>query len=104
MMSIGYLHKDYFGPFEGIEIWPHYERYHWRGKVLDMITGDEFSVATDMVNLIESSFDKYPSIKTYSLLGPNSNTYTQWVLNQFPHVNIRLPWNAFGKRHVLETL
>lgn len=33
----------------------------------------------------------------YKLTGPNSNTYTQWVLNKFPEWDIKLPWNAFGK-------
>lgn len=99
--SIGYLNKDYFEPFTGIEVWQNYTKYHWKGCVLGMVAGDEHSVAADMLNLIDNSFEEYPSVETYSLLGPNSNTYTQWVLDQFPEAKMYLPWNAFGKNFSL---
>ena len=101
-LSIGYLHTDYFEPFTGIEIWQHYTKYHWKGTVLDIITGDEHSVAAKMINCIERSSEEYPFTETYSLPGPNSNTYTQWVLTQFPQVTTRLPWNAFGKKFLFK--
>lgn len=100
--SDGYIHKDHFDCFEGIELWPHYSRYHWKGTVLGIITGDEQSLAATMANFIENSFETYPAKETYSLLGPNSNTYTQWVLDHFPETNIHLPWNAIGKRYALK--
>ncbi len=102
-LSVGYLHQDYFDPFAGIEVWPHYKKYHWTARVLGIISGSESSLAADMINFIEKSFEKYPSTSRYSLLGPNSNTYTQWVLNQFPQAEMTLPWNAFGKSYELKT-
>lgn len=37
-------------------------------------------------------------MQSYKLTGPNSNTYTQWILEKFPEWNIQLPWSAFGKK------
>jgi hypothetical protein len=81
-LSKGYLHKDYFSPFTGIEIWPHYSKYHWKPTLLGIESGDVHSLAAEMVNAIENTFETYPSTKRYSLLGPNSNTYTQWIIDQ----------------------
>ncbi len=59
--------------------------------------GDEKSIISEMVKFIEQSPQIYPHKNIYSFLGPNSNTYVQWVLNNFPELEVRLPWNAFGK-------
>lgn len=50
-----------------------------------------------MSEFIERSPDTYPHCNQYAFRGPNSNTYAQWVLNQFPESGFSLPWNAFGK-------
>jgi|SRR3989344_4507836 len=57
----GHLHKDFFLPFQGIEIFPYVEKYF--------------------------------------LTGPNSNTYAQWILDNCPEFQVKLPWNAFGKSY-----
>ncbi len=50
-----------------------------------------------MVECIENSPHNYPYCGHYSYIGPNSNTYVQWVLDAFPESGLKLPWNAFGK-------
>ena len=97
-LSFGYLHKDLFPYFQGIEVFHFSQKYFWKGKVLFSIEGDETSLAARMANFIEESSAKYPKAQTYSIFGPNSNTYVSWVLNHFPESPMRLPWNAFGKK------
>ncbi len=93
----GHLYKNFFPPWQGIRILPFAWKYFWRGHVLSSIEGDENSLAYRMAEFIESSGENYPDTAKYSLLGPNSNTYVQWVLSHFPEADMSLPWNAFGK-------
>ncbi len=96
-LSFGHLNKNLFPPFQGIEIFPYLYKYLWQSTVLFSIEGDEKSVAAQMAKFIEESHNNYPHKEKYSFIGPNSNTYVQWVLNHFPESNMYLPWNAFGK-------
>jgi len=89
----GHLHLNYLPPFSGIRIVPFLFKYHWEGELLKQVEGN---LAKEMVDFIKASKKNYPS-DTYSLLGKNSNTYTQWILNHFSELDIELPWNAFGK-------
>jgi len=89
----GHLHLNYFPLFSGIRILPFIFKYRWKGELLKHVEGD---VAKRMIECIKMSKENYPSHK-YSLLGKNSNTYTQWVLDQFPELNFELPWRCFGK-------
>ena len=94
----GHLHKDFYTPLQGIAKFLFTEKYLW-GEVtlLGGIEGEENSLAARMAECIENSPHTYPYCYTYSLPGPNSNTYVQWVLDQFPESGMQLPWNAFGK-------
>lgn len=96
----GRLHKNAKPPFEGLEIFPSIHHTHWKGVIVGVVEGGAGSVAERMATYIEDSITSYPHRDYYSLLGPNSNTYVQWVLNSFPESNIKLPWNAFGKWEV----
>lgn len=95
--SWGYLHMNFLPPSQGTEIIPFCRKFYWKGKLLSYIEGDESSVARKMADFIENSKDTYPYCDKYSLIGLNSNTYAQWILNNFPESNIKLPWNCFGK-------
>ncbi|MCR4328895.1 MAG: DUF3750 domain-containing protein [Patescibacteria group bacterium] len=97
--SWGHLHKDFFRPFQGIEVFPYIEGLFWNAKLLKEVEGD---VALRMAEYIESSPDMYPYNTRYFLTGPNSNTYTQWVLNHFPELDVTLPWNSFGKGYAIK--
>ena len=95
--SWGHLNRDLFPPFQGLPLFTASERHILPSKVLGSVLGDEYSLAARMTDFILRSPEEYPFRDTYSLLGPNSNTYAQWVLDHFPEAPFRLPWNALGK-------
>lgn len=97
----GHLGKNKLksSPFDGIELIPGLP-FKWTGKISGAIEGGKNSTAFKMIEYIRNSPKKYPHVNRYSLLGPNSNTYVQWVLNAFPEVGLKLPFNAVGKRFV----
>ena len=95
----GHLYKNFFPPFLGLEIFPYVEKYFWKPTFLGYIEGDKDSFAYKVINFIEKSKDKYPYNYNYFLMGPNCNTYTQWVLDNFPQFKAKLPWNAIGKNY-----
>lgn len=95
--SWGHLNKNYLPPMLGIEIIPYWMRFLWKGHLIGAVDGGENSLAQRMVEFINGSYKNYPYRDYYSAFGPNSNTYPQWVLNQFPEFKFKLPWNSFGK-------
>jgi hypothetical protein len=97
--SRNYLYKDFLPPYTGIGIFPYGKKYLWKGHCLASIEGDENSVAQRMADFILNSSKTYPYLNQYSFMGPNSNTYIQWVLNHFPEFKVSLPWNSFGKNY-----
>ncbi|HOX41028.1 MAG TPA: DUF3750 domain-containing protein [bacterium] len=99
----GHLHKDNLSPFQGINTIPFFNKLKRTGRVLGVIEGDEHSITEKMIDVIENSKNTYPYLDCYNLLGPNSNTYVQWVLNQFPEFPAKLPENAFGKNYLQTT-
>jgi hypothetical protein len=98
----GHLHVDTKHIGEGIAMFPFVSWPLWPGRVLGFIEGGEGSLASEMLECVEQSIVAYPYTQTYRLRGPNSNTYVQWVLDQFPESGLRLPWNAFGKNYLHE--
>lgn len=55
----------------------------------------------DSILHIESILWNYSYLNKYMLYpGPNSNTFTQWVIEKAGLVDkAKLPWNAFGKNY-----
>jgi hypothetical protein len=100
-MRWGHLYKDFYPrPEQGIEVFPLSRKYFWgNGKLLGCLEGDEGSLAHKISDTIASTPSIYPYCDSYSVTGPNSNTYVQWVLNQFPDSGLKLPCNAFGKHY-----
>lgn len=92
--SWGHLHRDYYPPFNGIEMFFFSDKYFFKPQLVQVIEGDRGSVAEKMGSFLENSPQRYPYCDTYSLLSPNSCTYAQWVLNEFPESGMRLPWNS----------
>ncbi len=91
-----HLYKDSRIPTQGITVFSFLEGFKWSAKLLGHIEGD---LALKMIKFIEGSKQNYPHSKIYSLRGTNSNTYAQWILDKFPDLDLKLPWNAFGKNH-----
>ncbi len=92
----GHLYMNIFPFFQGIEILPFSQKYFWKGELLGQIEGD---IAKRMAEFIKDSPTQYPYCHKYFLSGPNSNTYAQWILNNFPEFKVKLPWNSFGKNY-----
>jgi len=97
--SWDYLHKNYLEPFSGIPALPYSQLFPWDAKFLGFIEGDGNSAAFRMSEEIEHSPESYPYCLTYSLRGPNSNTYVEWILEKFQEFPTRLPLNAIGKNY-----
>lgn len=95
-----HLHLNLLPPFVGIEMFSFLsKRFLWKAKLLGYIEGNENSTAKKVFDFIENSKNIYPYKDKYLLWGPNSNTYTQWVLNAFPDFDLKLPWNCFGRNY-----
>lgn len=95
----GHLHVDGYPLTRGMGLLPVQKKLYWKSNLLKYIEGDENSSAKKMIDFIENSKNTYPYCQKYSLLGPNSNTYIEWVLGNFPEFNIKLPWNYIGKNY-----
>lgn len=94
--SWGHVYQDFFPPFSGIEVVPSLRWILWGAKLVGSVEGE---IAKRVAMLIWSAPEMYPFRDRYSLLGPNSNTFAQWVLNAFPEFGVSLPWNAFGNNY-----
>jgi len=97
--SLGHLHLNALPPFKGIEALPFCQLFYWKAGLIGHIGGGGGSAAKKMADFEGRSKSNYPYSHTYSILGPNSNTYVQWVLDNFPESKLKLPWNSFGKYH-----
>lgn len=73
----------------------------WKTNKCGNIVGGENSVAHKIYKFFEEgTVARYPYIHTYNMAkGPNSNTFTQWVIDQFPESNLKLPLSARGKKY-----
>jgi hypothetical protein len=89
-------------PTEGIGMFPYSGILRWKSTLVDVVEGDQDSLADQMSAFIQNSPTAYPFSHTYRLLGPNSNSYTQWVLKKFPESGMKLPWNTIGKNLLIK--
>jgi len=71
-------------------------KYFWTAKLLGQIEG---ATAAKIAEFIEKSPSLYPYCEKYFLAGPNSNTYAQWILDNCPEFQVKLPWNSIGSRY-----
>jgi hypothetical protein len=92
-----YIFKNYQKPFEGIPM-SFFVKKCWGSKIFYKI---DSSIAEEIIKYIENSEFNYPYADKYVFYGPNSNTYIQWVLKQFPELDIKLPWRFIGKNYKL---
>jgi hypothetical protein len=70
----------------------------FKSKCIFNLKGDQ---AKEIVENIESRITNYSYLNKYHLYpGPNSNTFTRWILNLNEATkDVKLPWNAFGKNY-----
>jgi hypothetical protein len=92
-----YLYKNKFLPFKGVRTIYLLDNFFTNKTVLvDKIEGEEI---IDIIEFIENSPINYLFKSKYRYLGPNSNTYTQWIIKNFPKYKFKLKWNALGKNY-----
>jgi hypothetical protein len=84
-------------PFQGLPFIEFIDKFFQPTKLIKIIEGDENSVAKKMADVISNSINVYPYTNVYGLTGPNCGTYVEWILDQFPEVDVKLPWNSVGK-------
>jgi len=94
-----YLGLGKNNPLTGMNLNPFSPGQRYKSRLLGYLEGKNNSTAHKMISFIESNAKNYPYKNEYVLLGPNSNTFTQWILNRFPESNLKLPWNAIGKSY-----
>lgn len=92
-----FVRRDFCSPWLGSSVTLSNREHYFKEELVGYVTGDKGSFVDGMVGKIVNSVNDYPYKKVYKYLGPNCNTYTQWVLDSFPECNLRLPFNAFGK-------
>ena len=73
----------------------------WYGsppKLLFQLRGMD---AEPVVDKVEKFARRYPYKEEYTMLpGPNSNTFTEWMICHIPEINLKLSNRAIGKGYV----
>ena len=95
----GHLHKNIAKPTRGMELFLYINWFFRKSKLNGKISGKKGSFVEKMVKFIEKSPDNYPYCEKYNSLGPNSNTYIQWVINKFPKSSFKMSRRAIGKNY-----
>lgn len=99
----GFVYKNFYtNPTQGIKQ-SYFADTCWSPEKVTLIggiTGNKNSLAAKMLIFIETQAFHYEHKNQYTIWpGPNSNTFAQWILDQFPDAQIMLPWNAIGKNY-----
>jgi hypothetical protein len=100
----GYIYKNLFPNHLGTTLSPFASvnalKKRQTGKVLISTSGEAGSLAAQLYTAITTQILTYPYAHTYHMiLGPNCNTFTEWLLRLVPEVNLTLPWYAWGKHY-----
>ncbi len=94
----GHVYCNYFPPLMGIRK-SHFTNKPHPVKIIGSIKGNQQSKAHEVVQFITENAPNYSFKNTYHYYpGPNSNTFIQWILSEFPEIEIVLPSSAIGKR------
>ena len=95
--SWGYVHQNLLDPTEGNKKLPGILESSFKSGLVNMLE-ENGPIVPDMIDFIKTESKNYPFRDVYNKVWtPNSNTYTQWILNHFPESGLSLPWNAYGK-------
>ena len=72
-----------------------------KSKIIGFIEGGKNSFAEEIIKFLHKKIKIYPFKSRYHYIpGPNSNTFSEWIIKKFPETGWKLPWNAFGKHYV----
>ncbi len=74
---------------------------YWFGAKPELLSDLRGEGVDDVIDRIEAAVAEYPYSGTYRVWpGPNSNTFTAWVLRHVPEVRADLPPTAIGKDYL----
>ena len=100
--KVGYIYENIFPRHLGTTFSPiigagRIEKRQVGTKIAE-ISGGTNSSAHQLFLAIRKNAFRYPAYDRYNMiLGPNCNTYTQWLLQLVPEAGMTLPWHAWGK-------
>jgi hypothetical protein len=74
---------------------------HWYGAKPELLSDLRGEGVDAVIDRIEKAVGEYPYADRYRVWpGPNSNTFTAWVLRHAPEVRVDLPPTAIGKDYL----
>lgn len=75
------------------------DRY-WFGKRPRLLKEHRGKGVDSLISSVDSSARAYPWPDTYKAFpGPNSNTFTAWVAQRVPSLDLQLPFSAIGSSY-----
>ena len=76
------------------------DRY-WYGEKPELLREIEGEGVDSLIDQINRAAHRYPWKTTYKVFpGPNSNTFTAWIAQQVPELELKLPFTAIGKGYL----
>ena len=76
------------------------DRY-WYGARPELLQAHQGPAAEALIDAVDAAARSYPWIDQYQAFpGPNSNTFTAWVAQQVPALELDLPWSAIGSGYL----
>jgi len=73
----------------------------WFGEQPELLIEHRGEQADRLIAEIDQAARDYPWKEEYKVFpGPNSNTFTAWVAQQVPELNLRLPFRAIGSGYL----
>ncbi len=74
---------------------------HWFGNRPELLSDVRGAAVDEIIDRIERAVDHYPYADRYRVWpGPNSNTFTAFVLKHTPELRVDLPPTAIGKDYL----
>ncbi|HKL25696.1 MAG TPA: DUF3750 domain-containing protein [Desulfuromonadales bacterium] len=78
----------------------HPDRY-WFGEKPRLLKEHRGAGVDHLIEAVDQAARSYPWPREYQVFpGPNSNTFTAWVAEQVPELQVDLPWRAIGSGYV----
>ena len=73
----------------------------WFGEKPQILKEHRGAGVDQLIDAVDRAARAYPWKTTYKVFpGPNSNTFTAWVIRQVPELQVDLPFSAIGSGYV----
>jgi hypothetical protein len=92
--------RGYYGQ-SVLAIRPDVPDRYWYGARPELLQAHQGPAAEALIEAVDAAARSYPWAHKYEAFpGPNSNTFTAWVAQQVPGLELDLPWSAIGSGYV----